>query len=179
MGGYKGKMNTDKSKFKFTSDGAYLHNLREKRGLSQKELGYVVGIDNTNICQMELGKRPIPHKHMPGLARALRVSLTDFRKALDDRKKHETEKRERAQARLARAKAKKEKAHRKKIKAKTVVRQERSKRPQLNVRVEGVIKDILNDICDATGKTQSEVVSHALRCFGQTYARVVDLLTVN
>jgi ribosome-binding protein aMBF1 (putative translation factor) len=43
-----------------TEAGQLLRELREKRGLSEKELGQKIGIEGDEIRRMEQGEQPIP-----------------------------------------------------------------------------------------------------------------------
>jgi len=59
--------------------GAWLRALREKAGLSQRELAAAVGLDYYSfISQIESGKGRIPTAQMKNWAEALKVSPRDF-----------------------------------------------------------------------------------------------------
>lgn len=60
--------------------GKNLYNTRIKKGLSQEELGFEVGLDKSTIGKYELAKRCINLKTADKLAQALGVSLVDLLK---------------------------------------------------------------------------------------------------
>ncbi|WP_418514104.1 helix-turn-helix domain-containing protein [Corallibacter sp.] len=48
--------------------GDKLKRLRESKGLVQREVGAVIGLDGTFISQVERSKKPINRKHLKSLA---------------------------------------------------------------------------------------------------------------
>lgn len=65
------------------SAGAWLKELREKRGLSQRQLAKLVGAEYyTFISQLETGRGRIPPDRYRQWAEALQVNPTDFVRTL-------------------------------------------------------------------------------------------------
>ena len=63
--------------------GAYLRQLREKRGLSQRELAKLVGVQYyTFISQLETGRGRIPPDSYRVWARALKINCRSFVRCL-------------------------------------------------------------------------------------------------
>lgn len=63
--------------------GAYLRQLRERRGLSQRELAKLVGVQYyTFISQLETGRGRIPPDSYRTWARALKVNCRSFVRGL-------------------------------------------------------------------------------------------------
>jgi transcriptional regulator with XRE-family HTH domain len=52
--------------------------LREKAGLTQRELGKAVGIEGSAVSAIELGRNPIPPERYRDFAEALQVSPRTF-----------------------------------------------------------------------------------------------------
>lgn len=63
---------------KYTRAGACLQGSRFKEGLSQVELANKLGIPQTNVSAMELGKRPIGKKMAHRLAKVLNINYRVF-----------------------------------------------------------------------------------------------------
>lgn len=58
--------------------GKRVKELRNKLGISQEELAYIVGLDRTYITSVERGKRNISIVNIEKLAKALNVTLAEF-----------------------------------------------------------------------------------------------------
>lgn len=59
--------------------GAWLKDLREKAGLSQRELALAIGIEYYSfVSQIEAGKGRVPTSHIKAWAEAVRVPVRDF-----------------------------------------------------------------------------------------------------
>lgn len=48
--------------------GGKLKELRDAKNLKQREIGNVIGLDGSFICQVELDKKPLNRKHLSKLA---------------------------------------------------------------------------------------------------------------
>lgn len=60
------------------SVGKRVKELRNKLGISQEELADLAGLDRTYITSVECGKRNISVVNIEKLAKALKVSLSEF-----------------------------------------------------------------------------------------------------
>jgi transcriptional regulator with XRE-family HTH domain len=60
------------------SGGVALRGARKREGLTQKQLAGLLGINQTNLSEMEHGKRPIGKLMARRLAKALRVDYRVF-----------------------------------------------------------------------------------------------------
>lgn len=58
--------------------GKRVKELRNKLGISQEELADIAELDRTYITSVECGKRNISIVNIEKLAKALKVSLSDF-----------------------------------------------------------------------------------------------------
>lgn len=58
--------------------GEKLRELREEKGLVQREIGAVVGLDGTYISQVERSKKPINRKHLKMLASFFSVNESEL-----------------------------------------------------------------------------------------------------
>ncbi len=58
--------------------GKRVKELRNKLGVSQEELADLAGLDRTYITSVECGKRNISIVNIEKLAKALKVSLSEF-----------------------------------------------------------------------------------------------------
>lgn len=58
--------------------GNHVRDLREKAGLTQRELGNLVGVTNNAISAIELGRNPIPPERYEDFAKALRAEPKSF-----------------------------------------------------------------------------------------------------
>lgn len=58
--------------------GAYVRDLREGRGLTQRELGKAVGIGSNAVSAIELGRNPIPPERYGAFAEALGANPKKF-----------------------------------------------------------------------------------------------------
>lgn len=58
--------------------GNRVRELRERAGLTQRELGNSVGVINTAISAIELGRNPIPPERYRTFAEALKVDPKEF-----------------------------------------------------------------------------------------------------
>lgn len=67
--------------------GARVRMLRQARGLSQEKLAELAGLHRTYISSVELGKRNVSLLNIQALANALGVSVEEFFKADEFRKR--------------------------------------------------------------------------------------------
>ena len=58
--------------------GKRIRELRNKLGVSQEEFADMVGLDRTYITSVECGKRNISIVNVEKIAKALKVSLSEF-----------------------------------------------------------------------------------------------------
>lgn len=68
--------------------GRKVQKLRELSGMTQMELGEVIGVTQAFISGIENGKRGVDKKHFKALASALDVDIETLTSA-DDKSKHE------------------------------------------------------------------------------------------
>lgn len=61
--------------------------IRKQRGLSQKELGHLIGVAESSICLYESGKRQPDNETLIKLAKALNTSVDFLLGKVDDEKK--------------------------------------------------------------------------------------------
>jgi transcriptional regulator with XRE-family HTH domain len=58
--------------------GNHVRDLRERAGLTQRELGNLVGVTNNAVSAIELGRNPIPPERYMDFAKALQVDPRAF-----------------------------------------------------------------------------------------------------
>ena len=58
--------------------GKQIKELREKAGMTQADLAKVIGVDHSNISQIETGERGLNVKKADKIAAALGVTLNDL-----------------------------------------------------------------------------------------------------
>ena len=81
--GQPSRMLSEGAKDARVAAGGWLRKLREARGLSQRELATLVGIEYyTFIAQIESGRGRIPPERYDAWARALGVDLREFVKEM-------------------------------------------------------------------------------------------------
>lgn len=61
-----------------TEQGLLLTGLRLREGYTQKQLGNLIGVSQTNVCAMENGRRPISKKTAQKLAALFKVKYQRF-----------------------------------------------------------------------------------------------------
>lgn len=58
--------------------GQQIKNIRETKGLSQKDLSYLADLDRSYIASVERGQRNISIINIEKIAKALKISLKEF-----------------------------------------------------------------------------------------------------
>jgi len=66
--------------------GARIVNLRKKKGLSQLDLAYSIGMEKPNLRQIEKGKRNITIKTVLLIAEGLEISINELMNINEDKK---------------------------------------------------------------------------------------------
>ncbi|WFE89789.1 helix-turn-helix transcriptional regulator [Roseibium porphyridii] len=83
IAGNEGRLSREEAKQNRRAAGAYIKELRLKRGLTQKELSKLLGLEYyTMISGVENGSNRIPPEALADWAKALRVKPRDFAKRL-------------------------------------------------------------------------------------------------
>lgn len=70
-------MTLDEKTF-FKTLGRRIAELRKKQGLTQTQLGETLGVSQQQVAHFEVGRRRVPVSMLPGLARALSVSVEEL-----------------------------------------------------------------------------------------------------
>ena len=58
--------------------GSKLKELREAKGLKQREVGYVIGLDGSFISQIELDKKSLNREHLSKLASFFKINEVEL-----------------------------------------------------------------------------------------------------
>lgn len=58
--------------------GSKLKELREAKGLKQREVGYVIGLDGSFISQIELDKKSLNREHLSKLASLFKINEVEL-----------------------------------------------------------------------------------------------------
>ncbi|SNR14422.1 helix-turn-helix domain-containing protein [Tenacibaculum jejuense] len=58
--------------------GGKLKELREAKGLKQREVGYVIGLDGSFISQIELDKKSLNREHLSKLASFFKINEVEL-----------------------------------------------------------------------------------------------------
>lgn len=83
MAGNEGRLSREEAKQNRRAAGAYIKELRLKRGLTQKELSKLLGLEYyTMISGVENGSSRVPPEALVEWAKALRVRQNAFAKRL-------------------------------------------------------------------------------------------------
>ncbi len=69
---------TDSDSAFFKVFGRRIADLRKARGLTQSEMGDILGLDQTAIASYEVGRRRVPLSMLSPLAAALRISVAEL-----------------------------------------------------------------------------------------------------
>jgi len=69
---------TDSELSFFKAFGQRMAGLRRQRGLTQSDLGELLGVDQTAVASYEIGRRRVPLSMLPILTTTLGVSVTEL-----------------------------------------------------------------------------------------------------